>query len=68
MPSQRSISSTIYFTYIVALILSLGKIIPSYTRYIKKGLVYIAILTLLSTQPSSYAKYTKLNMQLSCNI
>jgi len=37
---------------------------PSYTCYIEKGLVYIAILTPLSAQPSSYAKYTKLNVRL----
>ena len=38
----RSTASERY-TYIMALILSLSKIIPTYSYYIKKGLVYITI-------------------------
>ena len=41
---------------------------PIYSRYMLKGLVYIAIIALLSRQPSFYVKYTKLNMRLSCDI
>ena len=41
---------------------------PIYSRYAKKKLVYIIIIALFSRQPSSYFKYTKLNMCLSCNI
>ena len=41
---------------------------PTYSRYMLKGLVYIIIIALLGCQPSSYTKYTKLNMRLSCNI
>ena len=33
---------------LVAVILSLGKIMPTYSRYIEKGLVYIAIIAPLS--------------------
>ena len=53
---------------LVAVILSLGKIMPTYSRYIEKGLVYIAIIAPLSRQPFSYTKYTKLNIHSSCNI
>jgi len=40
----------------------------SYSRYIEKKLVYIAITALSSRQSSSYAKCTKLNMRLFYNI
>ena len=53
---------------LVAVILLLGKIIPTYSCYAEKGLVYIAIIALSNCQPSSCAKYTKLNMCLSCNV
>src|ERR1700733_8814192 len=67
MPPQRSASLTIRYTYTIALILLLGKIMPSYSCYKEKKLVYIAIATPLSAQPSSYSKYTQLNIQLFCN-
>ena len=35
-------------TYIVALIFLLDKIIPTYSQYILKGLVYITIIALFS--------------------
>ena len=41
---------------------------PTYSRYVLKGLVYIAIIAPLGRQPFFYAKYTKLNMRLSYNI
>ena len=41
---------------------------PTCSCCVLKGLVYIAIIALLDRQPSSYTKYTKLNMHLSCNV
>ena len=54
--------------HIVAVILLLGKMMPSYSRYKEKKLVYITIIAFFSCQPSSYIKYTKLNIHSSCNI
>ena len=45
-----------------------GKIISPYSRYIKKGLVYIAIINFFSRQPSFYTKCTKLNTSMLCNV
>jgi hypothetical protein len=67
MPSIRSIAFK-YYIYTIILILLFSKIMPTYSYYIKKGLVYIIIIALFSYQPSSYFKYTKLNIYLSCNI
>jgi hypothetical protein len=50
MPPIRSLASK-YLTYcfkLVAVILSFNKIIPAYSRCIKKGLVYIIIMALSS--------------------
>ena len=55
-------------TYIVAIILLLSKIMPTYSCYVLKRLVYIIIMASLGRQPFSYAKYTKLNMRSSCDI
>jgi hypothetical protein len=41
---------------------------PSYSCYAEKKLVYITIAALSSRQPSSYTKYTRANIRLSCNI
>jgi len=68
MPPLRLLSSTIRRAHIVAVILSLGEVIPSYSRYVEKGLVYIAIAAPSSHQPSSYFKCTSINIQLSYNI
>ena len=57
-----------YYTYIVILILSLSVIMPIYSHYIKKKLVYIIIVALFSRQPFSYSKCIKLNIYSSCNI
>ena len=60
-----------HFTYcfkLVAVIWSLSKIIPTYSYYMEKGLVYIIIIALLGRQPSFYIEYTKLNIRSSCNI
>ena len=42
MPPIRSFTSKRY-TYVIVLILLLSKIIPTYSYYIKKRLVYITI-------------------------
>ena len=67
MPFIRS-SASKRRTHVVAVILSLSEIMPTYSRCVLKGLVYITIMAPLGRQPSSYAKYTKLNIRLSCNI
>ena len=45
-----------------------GEIISPYSRYIKKGLVYIIIISLASRQPFFYFKYTKANTRLLYNM
>ena len=67
MPSVRSLAFK-HRAYIVVVILLLSKIMPSYSHYTEKKLVYIIITALFSRQPSSYIKYTKSNIRLSCNI
>ena len=67
MPFIRS-SAFKYRLRLVSLILSLGKIILSCSCYIKKRLSYIIISTPFGYQSFFYAKYTKLNMRLSCDI
>ena len=46
MPSVRSLVSKhfAYYFKLVAVILLLSKIIPTYSRYTEKGLVYIALI------------------------
>ena len=70
MPPIRSLASkrTAYYFKLVAIILSLNKIMPTYSCYMEKGLVYIIIIAFLGCQPSSYTKCTKLNMRSSCDI
>ena len=53
---------------VVAVILLLGKIMPTYSYCVLKGLVYIIIIALLGRQPFSYIKCIKLNMRLSYNV
>ena len=67
MPSIRSLASK-HCAYIVAIILLLSKIMPTYSCCALKGLVYIIIIAPLSRQPSSYTKCTKLNMRSFYNI
>ena len=45
-----------------------GEIISPYSRYIKKGLVYIIIINSSNCQFSSYTKYTKLNTCVLYNV
>ena len=67
MPLIRSLASKCY-AYIISVILLLSEIMFTYSRYIKKKLVYIIIIAPFGRQPSFYIKYTKLNMCLSCNV
>ena len=67
MPSVRSLASK-YCAYIIAVILLLSKIMPTYSYCVLKGLVYITIIAFLGRQPSSYTKCIKLNMRSSCDI
>ena len=67
MPPIRSLTSERWAKLISTIIL-LGKIMPSYSRYVKRRLLYIIIIALSSRQSSSYIKCTKLNICLSCNI
>ena len=59
---------TAYYFKLIVVILLLGKIMPSYSCYIKKGLMCVAIITLLGCQHSSCMEYTKLNMRSFYNI
>ena len=45
-----------------------GEIISPYSRYAKKGLIYIIIISPANYQPSSYFKYTKANTHLLCDM
>ena len=45
-----------------------GEIISPYSRYTKKGLVYIIIIDFFSRQSSFCIKYTKLNTYASYNM
>ena len=67
MPFIRSLVSK-YCTYVVAVILLLSEIMPTYSCCVLKGLVCIIIIAFLGHQPSFYIKYTKLNMRLSYNV
>ena len=70
MPFVRSsaLKRTAYRFKLVAVILLLSEIMPTYSHCVEKGLVYIAIIALLGRQPFFYTKYIKLNMRSSCNI
>ena len=67
MPPIRSLASK-RCAYTVAVILLLGKIIPSCSCCKEKKLVYIVIVAFSSRQPSFYIKCTKSNIYLSCNV
>ena len=64
MPPIRSLASKCR-AYTVAVILSLGKIIPSYSHYNKKKLVYITIIAPFSHQLSFYSECTEIG-RASC--
>ena len=67
MPLIRSFTFE-YYTRVVAVILLLSKIMPTYSRCVLKGLVYIIIIALFSCQPFFYTKYTKSNIYSSCDV
>ena len=67
MPPIRS-SASKRRAYMVAMIFLLSKIMPTYSRCVLKGLVYIAIIAPLGRQPFSYTKYTKSNIRSSCDV
>ena len=67
MPFIRSLASACC-AKLVAVILLLGEIMPSYSCYKGKKLVYIIIAVPSSHQPFFYVKCTKLNIYLSCNV
>ena len=67
IPLIRSLASK-HYAYIVLVILSLGEIMPMYSRCTKKKLVCIIIIAPFSCQPFSYFKYTKLNIHLFYNV
>ena len=70
MPSVRFLVSKhlAYCFKLVAVILLLSKIMPTYSCYAKKELVYIIIIALLGCQSSFYIKYIKLNIRSFYNI
>ena len=67
MPFIRSLASKCC-AYVVSIILLLGEIMPIYSCYIEKKLVYITIMAFFSRQPSFCVKCIKSNMYLSCNV
>ena len=67
MPLVRSLVFK-HYAYIVVVILLFSKIMPSYSYYKEKKLVYIIITALSSHYPFFYIKCTKLNIYLSYNI
>ena len=67
MPLVKSLASK-RRAYIVTIILLFSEIMSTYSRYVLKGLVCVAIIAPLGRQPFFYIKYTKLNIRLSCNI
>ena len=67
MPPIRSLASK-RCAYIVTVILLFSEIMPSYSYYEEKKLVYIIIIAPFNHQPSFYIKCTKLNIYLSYNI
>ena len=67
MPPIRSLAFE-RCAYIVAVILLLSEIMPSYSCYKEKKLVCITIIASFSRQPSSCVKCTKSNIYLSCDV
>jgi len=68
IPKHPLLLQSQHHTKTVAFILSSNKVIPLYSRCVKKGLVYIIIAALSSCQPSSYSRCTSINTQLSYNV
>jgi len=65
IPKVTSLSFIAYYAYTIAIVLLLGEIILSpCSCYAKEGLVYIALASPLSRQPSFYLECTKVNIYL----
>ena len=64
MPPIKSSASkhSAYYFKLVAIILLLNKIIPTYSCCIEKGLIYIIIIALSNCQLFLYTKCIKLNI------
>ena len=67
MPFIRSLVSIYYILLAISISLN-GEIMSPYSYYMKKGLVYIAIIAFFSRQPSSCFKCTKANTYFLCNM
>ena len=67
MPSIRSSTSKRRVLLIISISFN-AKIISPYSCYIKKGLVYIIIISPFSCQSSFYFKCTKANTYLLCDM
>jgi len=68
IPLQQSLPQAHCRACVVIVILLLGEIIPTYSYYADKKLVYIAIAAPSSRQPSSCSECTFINMRSSYNI
>jgi len=68
MPPQQSLPQAQRHARIVAVILSLSEVMPSYSHCAKRGVICVAIAAPSSRQPSSCSKCTSANMQSSCNV
>jgi hypothetical protein len=58
MPPVRSLAFKYLACYfkLITVILSLSEIMPTYSCYMEKGLIYITITALSSQQPSFYSE------------
>jgi len=68
MPPQRSLPQAQRRARVVAVILSLGEVMPSCSRCVERGLVYVAIAAPSGRQPSFCSKCTSANMRSSYNV
>ena len=67
MPPIRSLASVCYILLAASISLN-SEIMSPYSYYVKKGLVYIAIIAFFSYQPSFYFKYIKANTYSLCDV
>ena len=67
MPSIKSLFSN-YCNQLVTTILSFSEVMPSYSCYIEKKLIYIAITAPSGYQPFLYTKCTQVNIKSSYNV
>ena len=67
MPPIRSLASVRCVLLAISIFLN-SEIMSPCSRYIKKGLVCVTIITLFGCQPSSYSKYTKANTCFLCDM